>query len=107
SGRCCPLYGPRSTNHASPACPRGPTDHHGARKTAKHEVYRSCQLMVGQMPPGGGSIVNIALIKIFPSEDRYPRWLRGEQGGVLGPIDGAAADATELTAYLAAYLDTL
>ena len=52
-------------------------------------------------------MVNIALIKIFPSEDRYPRCLRGEQGGVLGPIDGAAAYATELTVYLAAYRDTL
>src|SRR3954453_3019355 len=24
SGRCCPPHTPRSTNHASPACPHGP-----------------------------------------------------------------------------------
>ena len=36
-------------------------------------VYRLCQSTVGHMPAGaGGSIVNVASLNAFRSEDRYP-----------------------------------
>jgi NAD(P)-dependent dehydrogenase (short-subunit alcohol dehydrogenase family) len=48
-------------------------------------VYRLCQLTAGHMPAGGGSIVNVASINAFRSEDRYP--LAGyvaSKAGVVG-----------------------
>ena len=49
-------------------------------------VYRLCQLVVGYMSaPAGGSIVNVASINAFRSEDRYP--LAGyvaSKAGVVG-----------------------
>jgi NAD(P)-dependent dehydrogenase (short-subunit alcohol dehydrogenase family) len=48
-------------------------------------VYRLCQLTAGYMPAGGGSIVNVASINAFRSEDRYP--LAGyvaSKAGVVG-----------------------
>jgi hypothetical protein len=48
-------------------------------------VYRLCQLAAPHMPAAGGSIVNVASINAFRSEDRYP--LAGyvaSKAGVVG-----------------------
>jgi hypothetical protein len=63
SGRCCPPHTPRSTNHSSPACPRGP------RTSA---ARRNCETRGFRVPPEGESMIILGIFsphRGIPAQD--------------------------------------